>query len=248
MARKRWVPIAVLLPLAAGALSLTAPASAADAKGQVYVVHGIPGAKAELRVDDRVVRRDVVAGTVVGPLGVAAGSHVVSLVPAAGAPITATVVVAAGRSVDVVAHLPADVGGAPKLTAFPDDLSAVGPGKSRLAVAHTAQVPPADIRVDGKPLLTNVANAEVLTVEVPATTYSVDVVATGTQGPAVLGPVDLTLRAGTLTRVYAFGSPAKGTMDVVVHVLPLRQQGARVPASVQTGTGGQLADLLARRR
>ena len=45
---------------------------------------------------------------------------------------------------------------------------AVNAGKTRLAVAHVAAVPAADIRVDGNVLFSNVANGEGLTTVVPA--------------------------------------------------------------------------------
>lgn len=249
MRSRRTFPVAACLLMLAGGLAFTAPAGAAKASGgKIYVLHGLPGVVADVQIDGRDSKRQVKVGSIVGPLAVGSGRHQVSLVPEKGAPITGMVTVSQGASVDVVAHLPAEVDGKARLTAFPNDLSAVGRGKTRLAVAHTAQVPPADIRVDRKPLLRNVANAEVLTLEVPAKTYTVDIVATGTSGPAVFGPADVTPKAGTLTRVFAFGSPAEGTMNVLVHPLAISQQGADAPSSVQTGTGGQLAALLAARR
>jgi hypothetical protein len=210
----------------------------------VFVLHGLPGVVADIRVDGRSVEQQVPQGVIVGPLDVEAGEHEVALVPEGGDPVTGTVDVASGASVDVVAHLPASLEAAPVLTAFPNDLSPVAPDKARLAVAHTAQVPPADIRVDGEPLLRNVANAEVLTVEVPAGSYAVDIVPTGTTSPVVFGPVDLAVDAGTLTRVFAFGSPADGSMDAIVHALAIEQQGSAPPARVETGDGGQAAALL----
>lgn len=248
MSVRRVSPLlgAVLL-LVALLLTPVAPAGAA-AGGQVYVLHGLPGLVADVQIDGRSTMKDVKQGTIVGPIAVSAGTHQIALVATGQAPLRGTVKVGSRGSVDVVAHLPADLGGKAMLTAFPNDLAAVGPGKSRLTVAHTAQVPPADIRIDGKPLLRNVANSEVLTLEVPQLTYGVDIVPTGTTGPVVFGPVDLAVKAGSLTRVYAFGSPAEGTMNVLVHRLPLSQQGSAIPASVQTGTGGQSAALLAARR
>lgn len=211
------------------------------------MIHGLPGVVADVQIDGGSVDQQVASGEVVGPLEVAAGQHEVSLLPADGDPVTGTVEAAEGASIDMVAHLPASQGDPAVLTAFPNDLTPVGPGKSRLAVGHTAQVPPADIRVDGEPLLVNVANAEVLTVEVPAQSYSVDIVATGTTSPSVYGPVDVAVEAGTLTRVFAVGSPEGSTMDAIVHELPVEQQGSSEPARVDTGTGGQAAALLAGR-
>ncbi len=247
MLRRRPTCLLLLAVLAAGGL-VTAPAQARATSAQVFVLHGLPGVVADVVVDGRTRKAHVSQGSVVGPIEVTAGRHTVSLVAEGRPAIAGTVDVDGGGSVDVVAHLPAALGGSPLLTAFPNDLSPVGRGKVRLAVAHTAQVPPADIRVDGAPLLTNVANSEVLSVDVPQRVYSVDIVATGTTSPSFFGPVELSVSAGTLTRVFALGSPADGTMDVLVHRLPLTQQGAAVPSSVQTGDGGQVAALLAAAR
>jgi hypothetical protein len=59
---------------------------------------------------------------------------------------------------------------------------------------------------------------------------------------AILDPVQLTLKAGTLTRVFAVGDPSAGTADAVVQVLKVGVVGAGVPRSVPTGDGGQAAD------
>lgn len=249
MSARRTVTVVGALVLLLSSLLVTPGAAVGAASvGRVYVLHGLPGLVADVQVDGRTTSRSVKAGAIVGPIEVSAGRHEVSLVAAGQAPLKGTIQVSPRGSVDVVAHLPADPGGAPILTAFPNDLGPVGRGKLRLTVAHTAQVPPADIRVDGAVLLRDVANSEVLTLEVPGRTYSVDIVPTSTSGPAVFGPIPLAVKAGTLTRVYAFGSPTEGTMNVLVHRLPVAQQGAAVPASVQTGDGGQVAALLSARR
>ena len=83
--------------------------------------------------------------------------------------------------------------------------------------------------------------AESLELVVPAATYSVDIVPTGTTAPVVFGPVDLAVEAGTLTRVFAFGDPTQQSMDVVVQVLPVAQEGAAAPESMPMGNGGQAA-------
>ena len=160
MLRRRPTCLLLLAVLAAGGLA-SAPAQARPTSAQVFVLHGLPGVVADVVVDGRTRQARVSGGSVVGPLA-------------------GTVDVDGGGSVDVVAHLPAALGGSPLLTAFPNDLSPVGRGKVRLAVAHTAKVAPADIRVDGAPLLTNVANSEVLSVDVPQREYSVDIVAVQT--------------------------------------------------------------------
>lgn len=226
--------------LCAGPVAAASPS--ADS-GNVFVLHGLPGVTADVLVDGETVQAAVEAKTVVGPLEVAAGEHTVTLSPTDGsaADLSAMVIVEAGSSMDVVAHRSADPTAAPTVTVYPNDLSPVAPGKARLVVAHTAAVPPADIRVNGEVLFSNVANGEALTLLVPSGTYSVDIVPTGTSGPAVFGPVDLPVAAGELTRVFALGDPTEGTMDVVVQTLPVPVEGADPPEGVETGDGGQAA-------
>ena len=66
--------------------------------------------------------------------------------------------VGADTSRDVVAHLPAPGESDPVITAYHNDLTAVPSDKANLTVAHTASVPPADIRVNGKVLFEDIAN------------------------------------------------------------------------------------------
>jgi hypothetical protein len=144
----------------------------------------------------------------------------------------------------VVAHRASDQKMTPVITVFRNDVSAVGPAKTRLVVSHVAVAPAADIRVDGKPFFRNVANGESLSLVVPAKTYSVDVVPTATGGDTILGPVRVTLKPGFLTRIFAIGSVADKSTDAIVQNLPVPIVGAGKPTSVHTGDGGQAADQL----
>jgi hypothetical protein len=72
---------------------------------------------------------------------------------------------------------------------------------------------------------------------VPATTYNVAVVPTGGGNP-LLGPVDLPVAAGALTRVFAIGAPRNGSMDAVVQVLPVPTSSSGAPTTVDTGSAG----------
>ena len=129
------------------------------------------------------------------------------------------------------------------MTWFANDLSAVPAGKASLTVAHTAVVGPADIRVNGKVLFANIANGESLKLTVPAATYTVEIVPAGASSPVVLGPIKLKVTAGSLTRVFAIGDPKQKTMSVAVQVLEAPTKGSPAPKHVNTGTGGQAADL-----
>jgi hypothetical protein len=243
-ARRSFGPLlraALALSLASGAAVLAAPAASAADDGEAYVIQGLLGETYDVAVDDEVVHRGATPKAIVGPIRLAAGTHVVELRKGAQVALQQRITVRAGQSVDVVAHKRADSAMSPVLTAFRNDTSPVGPGKVRLTVAHTAAAPPADIRVDGEVLFRNVANAEALTLLVPAKTYTVDIVPAATTGEPILGPVDLSLKAGTLTRVFAIGSVASNSMDAVVHSLPVTVSGAKAPGVVRTGDGGQTA-------
>jgi hypothetical protein len=233
--------LSVLLLAAGTALAGSTGAGAAPRTGEVYVVHGIVGVTADILVDGDTVAEDAGAKTVVGPLDLSAGQHLVTLRDGSSTVATARFSVAAGASIDVVAHRTADASRTPRIMVFKNNLSPVGPGKTRLVVSHTAVAPPADIRVDGEPLFRNVASGESLSLVVPAKTYSVDVTPSS-GGAKILAPVSLTLRPGTLTRVFAIGDPAEDTADAIVQVIRVGTTGAGAPSRVPTGDGGQAAD------
>ena len=213
---------------------VTASATAAGPPG-TYVVQGVPGTTVDVTVDGKVVQSGVKPKQVVGPLDLATGRHTVAFKSpdwtSSGRVSVAT------SSQDVVLHWPADAADRPEVTVFTNDLRPVVATQGRLVVAHTAVVPPADIVANGKTLFTNIANGEFVTADVPADTYSVSVVPTG-GGDPLLGPVDLPVKAGALTRVFAIGAPRNGSMDAVVQVLPLSTTKAGAPTSVPTGSAG----------
>ncbi|WP_088280956.1 DUF4397 domain-containing protein [Kineosporia sp. A_224] len=246
MTRSTRTRLATGLVVAAAVLApalVPTTAQAAEASAAAYVVQGVADQALDVYVDSRLVRRAVPAKTVVGPLALAPGEHVVTL-RRGSTPVTdASFSVGAGDSTDLVVHRFPDATRAPSVTVFDNDLSAVPPGKTRLRIAHTAVVGPADVVVDGNVLLRNLANGESATNVVPAGTYSVSVVPTATTGPAVLGPAPIKVSAGSLTNVYAIGDPARGSMEAVVHVIRTATDGAGVPSRVDTGDGGQAAAL-----
>jgi hypothetical protein len=217
------------------------PAAAKEGSAEVYVVNGLVGTAADVSVDGQVVGADTAPSGIVGPLELATGPHEIAVRPEGGQEVVRSVDVASGGNLDVVAHVPVDPAGAAVLTVYENDLSPVPSGQGRVAVAHTAAVPPADVRVNGTVAFRNIANGEVLTAEVPGGTYSVDIVPTGAGSPVVFGPVDLPVQAGTLLRVFAIGNPAAGTMNAVVQTFPVATSASPPPQRVPTGSGGQAA-------
>ncbi len=252
--RRRGIAgLVVLLGAAAGATAAPTAAGAAQApgaparaatSGQVYVVHGIVGTPVTVELDGRRLAVAVQPKTVLGPLTLPAGRHVLVLRTGTRTVTSASFTVVAGRSIDVVAHRAADAAQTARVVVFRNDLTPVGRGRTRLVVAHTAVAPPANVRVDGTVLFRNVASGESLSLVVPAKSYTVDVVPVAGRG-TILAPVTVTLQPGTLTRVFAVGDPSNGTADAVVQVLRVGVAGSGVPSSVPTGDGGQAATAFA---
>jgi hypothetical protein len=241
--------VAVVATSAVAAHGSAAAPSVAD-QGTVYLIQGVDDATMTLSVDGRQVAADAPAKTIVGPLRMSPGRHTVTGTPGGGgAAVNATLEVASGSSTDAVLHRQVDPTKPPAFTTYPNDLSPVTAGSGRLTVAHTAAVGPADIRVKGKVLFSNIANGEELTLVVPAGTYPVDIVPTAATSPVVLGPVDLPVARAALTRVFAIGVAATGSMDAVVQVLPVATRGSGSTVSrVEAGDGGQAQRLIAEQR
>jgi hypothetical protein len=204
----------------------------------VYILQGVPGESVAVAVDGRTVQRNVEAKAIVGPVKVRPGSHTVEFTADSWVVNSAFQVQA--PSVDVVVHWPADRTDEPVVTVYDNDLSPIPATKGRVIVAHTAVVPPADIRVDGQVVFANVANGEFAEAEVAAGTLSVDIVPTGQTQP-LFGPVDLPVEAQALTRVFAIGAPTNQSMDAIVQTFPLADTGSSAPDSVDAGSAGLAA-------
>lgn len=217
--------------------AISEPASPSG--GEVFVIQGLPGSTVEVSLDGEILRADVEAKTIIGPLDLRSGEHTIDFEGDEWAVSSSFEVTDA--SSDIVVHWPADLTAEPEVTVFANDVAPVAPQKGRLTVAHTAVVPPADVRVNDQVLFANIANGEFITSEVAADTYSVEIVPTGQDGPALLGPVDLPVDAATLTRVFAIGEPRDGSMDVVVQTLPLPAAGSPAPDMVDAGSAGLAA-------
>lgn len=228
----------VLVLALATVFLLAAPANGASPSSHAYIVQGVPGASVDVKLDGKQVESGMGVKQVSGPISLSPGQHQVTFSsPAWTVDSTFSVT---EPSLDIVLHWPADSTAKPEVTVFKNVVTPVPSGKGRVSVAHTAVVPPADIRVNGKVLFSNIANGEFVTAEVPAATYPVEVVPTGETKP-LLGPVDLAVKAGALTRVFAIGAPKNGSMNAIVQVLPLPQSSASAPGSVQAGSAGLVA-------
>jgi hypothetical protein len=226
---------ALAVPLAGPAGGTPPPAKAPSA---AYLVQGVPGGPADVSIDGESVASGLEPTEVFGPFDLAPGRHQV-VVEGDGWNVEAPITVR-NASEDIVVHRPADATADPIVTVFANQVDPVREGTGRLTVAHTAVVPPADIRAGGEVLFANIANGEFVTAEVPADTYEVDVVPTGADDP-LLGPLDLKVTAAALTRVFAIGKPVNGSMTAIVQVIPLAASPSGTPSSVGAGEAGLAA-------
>ncbi len=236
---RKWSRVGVLVAAGVAFAGLSMGTSHAADEATIYVVQGIPGQNLDVEVDGETVAENVKTAAVAGPFTIDAGSTKITFSDGGETVAESTFSVKAKSSTDIVVHLPAAADEDPVVTVFPNDLDSVPKNKASLVVAHTALVPPADIRVNGDVLFENIANGESLQLTVPVATYRVAIVPTGETEPVVLGPLSLTVKGGAVNRVYAVGDPGKKTMNVAVHVIPTSSTGSDEPDEVNTGTGGQ---------
>ena len=234
------------MAISAVVLLCMAPPSQASVKkdpGQVTVIQALPGAVVDVTIDGEMVSRDAEVGAVLGPFELTAGSHDVTFTNTSSLDVATTVEVASGSSTDLVLHLPADVSGAPVVHSFAEPIGSIGPDKARVVLAHTATVAPADVRVNGETVFTNIANGEFAEAELPSGTHEVALLPTGETADPILGPVDVSLDSRTLSMIYAYGNPSDGSMNVIAHTAELAGDGTAQPTTIDTGSAGLAADV-----
>ncbi|MDV3222420.1 DUF4397 domain-containing protein [Intrasporangium sp.] len=228
-----------VLTLALAPAAFALPAFAAD-EATVSILHGVPGATVDVYANGDSLLTDFEPGTLTDPVQLPAGEYDLKVTAAgAGADGDAVieandVTVPAGANITVVAHL--DGSGNPVLTPFVNDVSALDAGQARLTVRHTAAAPAVDVRANGDVAFEGLTNPNEVKADLAAGTISADVVLAGTDTVAI-GPADVTLKEGTNTIVYAWGSAANNDLDLAVQtVTGLHSAPKGVPAGGGTGT------------
>ncbi|MEU1886412.1 DUF4397 domain-containing protein [Micromonospora rifamycinica] len=214
----------------------TSPAYAASSK--VSVVHGIPDTPVDVYVNGKKTLDNFKPGDVAGPLTLSEGEYDIALTKP-GEPVGSAILkvdnaeVPGGANISLAAHLSAD--GKPQITPFVNDTAKLAAGKARLIVRHTAAAPAVDVRAGGKPVFEGLTNPKEAKADVDAGTVKADVVLAGTDTVAI-GPVDLNLKEGTATIVYATGSAEGKNLDLVAQTITGLHS---APGGVPSGTGGQ---------
>lgn len=237
-ARKQFLVIVCVV--AAGVTAGTATGTGDRPRGKLAIVQAVPDVRMAIAVDGEDVRERAADGAVIGPLALPPGQHEVSFTFDGGR-VVATVGVDPGRSSDVVVHQPPELGGDPVVSVFPTADEPIAPGKARVVLAHTATTAPADVEVDGKVVFTNIANGEYAQAEVAAGRHRVALVPSGVDAAPILGPLEVDLKAGTLTTVYAMGNPT--AVKAIVREIALAGNGHGAPARLDTGSAGLVADV-----
>ena len=239
---------ALLVPAAL----VAAPAMAAD-DATVSVLHAIPEGSGADIVDvyagDALLIDNFTPGSL-ETLTVPAGSYDLGVYADGATPAdsdavlsAAGVEVPAGANATVTANLDAD--GNPALNVFVNDISELAAGDARLTVRHIAAAPAVDVRADGTAIVEGLVNPDEAVTDVPAGTYSADVVLAGTD-TVVLGPADLDLAEGTNTIVYAWGSAEAGNLALATQVITgLDGMPGGVPAGGGAESGNNAALIAA---
>ena len=198
-------------------LAIAAPAMAQSSEARIHLIHGIPDTAVDVVVDGEVVFADFNFGDT-QDLSSLAGATLVDLqVVLAG---TDTVAIDAGDvdlpasgNYSIIANF--DEAGTPALSVFENDTAAIDAGNGRLQVRHTAAAPAVDVKADGAVAFSNLSNPKEAKADLPAATYSVEVVPTGADDPVVIGPADIAVVDGESLIVYAVGSLEGGSLTVL---------------------------------
>jgi hypothetical protein len=195
--------------------------AAPGATARIHLIHGIPDVPVDVAAGGAEVFADFQFGQT-KDLSALAGTTLEDLqVLAAG---TSTVAIDAGDialpatgNYTVIAHLTAT--GTPTLTVFANDTSPIAAGQGRLVVRHTAAAPAVDVRADGVVAFAGVTNPNQGSADLPAGTISADVVPGEATQPIVIGPADLSVKAGDSLIVYAVGSLDGDTLGVLTETI-----------------------------
>ena len=211
----------------------TLPAQAA--KGEVTVLHGIPGLPADVDVFANNSKLFSFGfGEQRGPLSLDPGNYFLE-VKLNGTPVlSANATVAAGKSYSVIANL--NEMGKPAINLYENKIDTLAANQSRLTVRHTAAAPAVDVRLfklnQEIAKIPALANPKEFTADVPSASYFALIYPAGSPNP-VFGPVPLNLQDGISYTVYAVGDLTGNSFTLLVQTIDL------------TGTRGMLTTMVA---
>jgi hypothetical protein len=197
--------------------------------GTVTVIHGVPGLTVDVYVNGVKTLPAFEPWTVTDPLQLPEGNYDIVIVPEGGNPanpaISGSALLPAGANVSIIAHLTA--AGAPTLSVFVNDVSALKSGTGRLTVRHTAQAPAVDLQLyrgDGTDKLvgvfSNLSNPNQSMADARPGDYTVTLTPAGTS-TVVFGPATFGLQPKRSTIFYAVGSISDGSFRLLAQKINL---------------------------
>jgi hypothetical protein len=202
-----------------GAAPAQATGGGSAAQFRLNVVHGIPGVTVDVCVNGAKAITDFEPGDVVSGVKLPGGEYRLKVTPA-GKPCSAAILsavadLAGGRNYTVVANL--DDHGTPNLALWRNNTRKTDAGEARVVVRHMADAPAVNVWANGSPLNRGRQFdwGSMRGWDVPEGDYEV-FVSLARQSDPVIGPVDLSLEAGTRYQVYAWGNGSAGYGLIVI--------------------------------
>lgn len=221
-----------------------APAGAQDT-GTVYIAHGIDvggglgGFPVTVCVNNDIIDDDFRTGEVIGPVELPAGTYEAEVFAGTvancdGTPaIAASIPVTAGTNATAMAYWAVGAEQGPSLALLPNPVDCTEAGEGRVVARHAAGAPPVDVLADGSPLFTGLANGEQDSADVPAGTYSVDVIVP--PDTPVLEDIPLTVTEGQVSIAYVIGN-VDGPPTAFVQEIPVEECPAPTTTTTTTTT------------
>jgi hypothetical protein len=240
--------LAGVAAVAAAMLAVPAGMSGAQDAATITLLHGIPGVTVDVAVDGTVVipgfapeaTQDLsaFAGQTLANVEVRlAGTDTVAIGPVAEFPVPAS------GNWTVLAHLDAE--GTPTITPFENDTSAAADGSGRLTVVHAAAAPAVDIVLGDDRPVSNLANGQRQSLDLPAGEVAGAQIAP-TGGDPIADVPAVTVNAGENLTVYAVGSLEEETFTFYTQTIALATADAAAtgddgtPAPTAVNTGGEV--------
>jgi hypothetical protein len=156
--------------------------------------------------------------------------------PCSGEPaLAATLTLAAGDNLSVIAHFTAE--GALKLTTLANPVECTPPGQGRLVGRHMAAAGPVDAIINGDLVDFNLANGAQVAENLPAATYAISIVSAADPSGVVVPTTDVTIKDGVVTIITVYGNnglvptqPLPVLVPVGVIVQEIDVESCEVPA------------------
>jgi hypothetical protein len=236
MKKKLILLVATFVLMLASAVPAFAASKVATGEqtGTVTVIHGVPGLIVDVYVNGALTLPNFAPDTVTDPLNLPEGQYDIEIVPAGGDPanpaISGSAFLPAGANVSIIAHL--DANGAPKLSVFVNDLKRIKPWEARLVVRHTAAAPEVDVKLARQFLkrtlpigtLSGLSNGEEGMKDVTFGRISAGLTLPGSND-IIFGPATLSLKARTVTIVYAVGVFGEASFKLLTQTIRVPHSG-----------------------